>query len=68
MFSFTEEDFQRYVKQEEHGGRHIWHDLQDHLQQLFGIAFSAEPYYARGDRLQLIWFAPKNSPRKSWRY
>ncbi|MGD9100068.1 MAG: hypothetical protein PVF45_06275, partial [Anaerolineae bacterium] len=65
-FRFTEEDFERYVKMEEHGGRHIWHDLEDQLGTLFGVAFANAPYIARGDRLRTLWFAPKETPRSSW--
>jgi len=65
-FRFTEEDFKRYVKQTEHDGRHIWHELQDQLEALFGVPFSAAPYIARGDRLRTLWFAPKETPRSVW--
>ena len=65
-FCFTEEDFRRYVKKEEHGGRHIWDDLQEQLGELFGVPFSSVPYIARGDRLQRMWFAPKGGPRSIW--
>jgi hypothetical protein len=67
-FRFTEEDFKRYVKQTEHGGRHIWHELQDKLEALLGVPFSAVPYIARGDRLGVLWFAPRETPRSriSW--
>lgn len=65
-FRFTAEDFERYVKMDEHGGRHLWHDLQDGLQEEFGVPFSNAPYVARGDRLQTMWFAPKGTPRPKW--
>lgn len=65
-FRFTEEDFKRYVKQEEHGGWHIWHEIQDQLELAFGIPFSAAPYIARGDRLRTLWFAPMGTPRSNW--
>lgn len=65
-FRFTAEDFERYVKMDEHGGQHIWHYLQDRLQQEFGVSFSNAPYVARGDRLQRMWFAPKGTPRARW--
>jgi len=65
-FRFTEEDFKRYVKQTEHGGRHIWHELQDQLEAVFGVPFSTAPYVARGDRLRTLWFSPKGTPRPSW--
>jgi 5-methylcytosine-specific restriction protein B len=65
-FCFTEEDFKRYVKQAEHGGRHIWHELQDQMEAAFGVPFSAAPYIPRGDRLRTLWFAPKGTPRSSW--
>jgi energy-coupling factor transporter ATP-binding protein EcfA2 len=65
-FRFTETDFERYVKMEEHGGRHIWHDLEDQLETLFSVAFANAPYIARGDRLRTLWFAPKETPRSSW--
>ncbi|MBN1921825.1 MAG: hypothetical protein JW892_11305 [Anaerolineae bacterium] len=67
-FRFTEEDFEHYVKQEEHGGRHIWHELQERLRKYFGVPFAAVPYVARGDRLQKIWFPPKDSPRGNWQH
>ena len=65
-FRFTAEDFERYVKAGEHGGQHIWHHLQDRLEQEFGIPFAAVPYIARGDRLQTLWFAPRGIPRPKW--
>ena len=65
-FRFTAEDFERYVKMDEHGGRHIWHYLQDRLEEEFGVAFSNNPYVARGDRLQVMWFAAKGTPRARW--
>jgi len=65
-FRFAEEDFRRYVKKEEHGGRHIWDDLQERLGELFGVPFSSTPYVARGDQLRRIWFAPKGGPRSTW--
>ena len=65
-FRFTEEDFKRYVKQDEHGGHHIWHELEDELQALYNVPFSTAPLIARGDRLQTLWISPKNTPRPSW--
>lgn len=65
-FRFTAADFERYVKVSEHGGRHIWHDLQDRLQEEFGVPFSNAPYVARGDRLRTMWFAPTGTPRARW--
>ncbi|MFQ6057923.1 MAG: McrB family protein [Anaerolineae bacterium] len=65
-FRFTEEDFKRYVKMDEHGGRHIWHELEDRLETEFGISFSSAPYIARGDRLSMLWLAPKATPRSNW--
>lgn len=67
-FRFTEEDFERYVKQGEHGGRHIWHELQERLRKHFGVPFAAVPYVARGDRLQMVWFPPKDTPRGNWQH
>jgi hypothetical protein len=65
-FHFIEEDFKRYVTVDEHGGRHIWHGLQDRLKHEFGSSFSSTPYIARGDRLRTLWFAPIGTPRRNW--
>lgn len=65
-FRFTEEDFKRYVKMIEHGGRHIWHELEDRLKSEFRTPFSSAPYIARGDRLSMLWLAPKATPRSNW--
>jgi hypothetical protein len=65
-FRFTPEDFERYVKQEKHGGQHLWHELQTKLQEWFGVSFAAVPYIARGDRLSMIWLTPKETPRNKW--
>ena len=65
-FRFTAEDFERYVKMDEHGGRHIWHYLQELLEEEFGVPFSAAPFVARGDRLQTLSLAPKGTPRSKW--
>lgn len=65
-FRFTAEDFERYVKMDEHGGRHIWHYLEELLKEEFGVPFSAVPYIARGDRLQSLWFPPRGTPRSNW--
>jgi hypothetical protein len=65
-FRFTEEDFKRYVKMDEHSGHHIWHELQEQLEREFGVSFSSTPYIARGDRLRTIWFAPTGTPRHKW--
>ena len=46
-FRFTEEDFKRYVKMDEHGGRHIWHELQDRFESEFGVSFSSTPYIVK---------------------
>jgi energy-coupling factor transporter ATP-binding protein EcfA2 len=67
-FRFTEEDFNRYVKKEEHGGRHIWDDLREQLQTLVGVPFAPKPFEVRGDWLQMLWFAPKGTPRSVWSY
>lgn len=68
-FQFTTEDFERYVKASEHGGRHIWHEVQDRLSESHKkVPFAADHYAIRSDPLQLIWFRPRHSPRKEWRY
>jgi 5-methylcytosine-specific restriction protein B len=67
-FRFTEEDFNRYVKMDEHGGRHIWHDLQKQLEASFGVTFTPAPFQIHGDWLQTLWFFPKGTPRPSWKY
>ena len=65
-FRFTEEDFERYVTMEEHGGRHIWHYLQDRLERVLAVSFATNPFVARGDRLQRLWIVPKETPRSDW--
>jgi len=65
-FRFTQEDFERYVKMDEHGGRHIWHDLQDWLQRILAVPFTNNPYVARGDRLEMLWIVPQETPRSDW--
>ena len=65
-FRFTTEDFNRYVSKKEHEGRHIWADLQEQLETFYGIPFSATPFVRRGDWLQTLWFAPKDTPRSIW--
>ena len=65
-FRFTGEDFERYVKMDEHGGRHIWHDLQDRLQRILAVPFTNNPYVARGDRLETLWLVPQGTPRSVW--
>jgi len=65
-FRFTQEDFERYVKMDEHGGRHIWHDLQDRLQRILAVPFTNNPYVARGDRLETLWLVPQETPRPAW--
>jgi energy-coupling factor transporter ATP-binding protein EcfA2 len=61
VFQFSEEDFNRYVSVKEHGGQHIWHELEGLLKKQFGVAFSAVPYRPKGDWLQELWFAPKQA-------
>lgn len=65
-FRFTKEDFERYVKMDEHEGRHIWHELQERLESEFSVPFAQAPFIARGDRLRTIWFSPKAGPRSKW--
>ena len=65
-FQFNKDDFNRYVSVKEHGGRHIWHDLQELLKKDLGVPFSAVPWKPRQDWLDTLWFAPKRSPRGSW--
>jgi hypothetical protein len=65
-FRFTEEDFERYVKQAEHGGKHIWHHLEDRLEGILGVPFTTNPFIARGDRLRTLWIVPKETPRPAW--
>ena len=65
-FYFTEEDFKRYVKVGEHGGRHIWHELLERLQREFEMPFSVVSFEVHGDWLRTLWFAPKNTPRSKW--
>lgn len=67
-FRFTAEDFERYVTTTEHGGRHIWHCLEDRLEGVLGVSFKTNPYVARGDRLQTLWIVPKNTRRPDWRH
>ncbi len=65
-FRFIEEDFERYVTMAEHGGRHIWHYLEDRLERILAVPFTTNPYVARGDRLQQLWIVPKDTPRPAW--
>jgi hypothetical protein len=67
-FHFTEEDFERYVTMEEHGGRHIWHYLEDRLEGILAVRFTTNPFVARGDRLQQLWIVPKETRRPDWRH
>lgn len=67
-FQFTNEDFVRYVKVGEHGGRHIWHELEDRFSQQYGVPFTSDRYANRSDPLLLLWFFPRESPRKVWKY
>jgi hypothetical protein len=65
-FAFTAEDFKRYVKKGEHGGRHLWDDLKDLLSDEYHWEFFVSPYEKRGDNLRTLWFHPKNTPRGNW--
>ena len=67
-FQFTNEDFTRYVKVGEHNGRHIWHELEDRFSQRYSVPFTSDRYANRSDPLLLLWFFPRDSPRKVWKY
>ena len=59
----------RYVKASEHGGRHIWHELEDRLSPSTMACHSLQIGIAnRSDPLLLLWFHPRQSPRKMWKY
>jgi len=65
-FSFTQADFDGYVKKEEHGGRHVWDELLELLSAAFHADFARAAYEQRGDNLKLLWFHPTNTPRLYW--
>ena len=67
-FQFTPEDFERYVKASEHGGRHIWHELEGRLSTQYDVPFTTDHYARRRDPLQLLWLRPAQSPRENWMY
>lgn len=63
VFSLWEADCERYVKMKEHGGWHLWHEIQFRLEQEFGLSFTTVPYNTHGDWLAVFWIYPKNTPR-----
>lgn len=62
-FRFTAEDFEGYVKRPQ--GEHIWDEVKTGLRADFGQEFRSA-FYRRYEPLEVIWFAPKGTPREDW--